>query len=305
MQTHSTAASRTTETVLKDDAGLRRRIIQSSAREAEVLKALDELRNDGLRKLADGTIEWEEQDGLVRYRGRVYVPADPELRRDIVRTCHNTKLVGHPGEQGTLELVSRHYWWPGITTFVKSYVSGCKECNRIKSVRRTTRTPVHAHTVPGEPWETWLTDHIVELPPSSGHNAIMVVQDYKTKQVHFVACDTTMTTEDEADIHVDWVFRLHGLPRRVISDQGSLYTSKVMRAIYKRLGIKANFSTAFHPQTDSQTERVNQELETFLRAFVNWRQDDWASMLPMAEFAYNSRVHSATKHCHSFLRSYP
>jgi transposase InsO family protein len=290
------AATRTTKTVLKDDKNLCRRIIQSSAREAEVLKALDELRREGLRKLADRTIEWEEQDGMVRYRGRVYIPADPELRRDIVRTCHDTKLVGHPGEQGTLELVSRHYWWPGITTFVKSYVSGCEECNRIKSVRRSTRTPVHAHTVPGKPWETWSTDHIVELPPSNGHNAIMAVQDYKTKQVHFVACDTTMTAEDEADIHVDWVFRLHGLPRHVILDRGSLYTSKVMQAIYKRLGIKANFSTAFHPQTNGQTERVNQELKTFLRAFVNWRQDGWASMLPMAEFTYNSRVHSATKH---------
>jgi hypothetical protein len=282
--------------VLKDDKNLCRRIIQSSAREAEVLKALDELHHEGLQKLADRTIEWEEQDRMVRYRRRVYIPADPKLRQDIVRTCHDTKLVGHPGEQGTLELVSQHYWWPGITTFVKTYVSRCKECNHIKSVRQNTRTPVHTHSIPCKPWETWLTDHIVELPLSNCHNAIMVVQDYKTKQVHFIACNTTMTAEDKADIHVNWVFRLHGLPRRVILDRGSLYTSKVMRAIYKCLGIKANFSTVFHPQTDGQTEHVNQELEMFLRAFVNWRQDDWASMLPMAEFAYNSRVHSATKH---------
>lgn len=224
------------------------------------------------------------------------MPADSELRRDVVRAYHNTMLVGHPGEQGTLELVSRHFWWPGMTVFVKSYVKGCKDCNRVKSVRRTTRAPMSPHTVPSKPWEVWSTNHIVELPKSDGYNTIMVVQDYKTKQVHFVPCHTTMTREDKANIHIDWVFCLHGLPRKVVSVCGSLYTAKVMRAIYKRLGIKANFSMAFHSQTNGQTERVNQELEMFLWLFCNWRQDNWSKLLPMTEFAYNLRVHSATKH---------
>lgn len=147
-----------------------------------------------------------------------------------------------------------------MARFVKQYMQSCHTCQRAKATRQTTRAPLQPHNVPAEPWEVWSTDHIVELPESNGYNAIIVVQDYSTKMVHFIPCTTRMMAEDEADIHVDHVFRLHGLPLKIVSDRGSLYTSKVMRAIYKCLGIKANFSTAFHPQTDRQTERVNQEL---------------------------------------------
>jgi hypothetical protein len=258
-------------------------------------EGIQRLKDKGLSRLADGTVEWEEKDGLVWHRGKLYIPEDDILRRDVVHSCHDTLTVGHPGEQGTLELVRCKFWWPGMTVFVQKYVRSCDTCNRIKSTRTTTRGALNPHEVPEGPWKIWSTDHIVELPESDGYNAILVAQDYSTKQAHFVACTTQMTAEEEADAHVDHIFKLHGLPSRIVLDRGSLYTGKVMRAIYKRLGIKANYSTAFHPQTDGQTERVNQELETYLQAFCNQRQDNWSRLLPIAEFAYNSRIHSATK----------
>jgi hypothetical protein len=107
----------------------------------------------------DGTVEWEEKDGLVWYKGRVYIPADDKIRCNVVHSCHDTMLVGHPGEQGTLKLVSRHYWWPGITMSVKSYVGHCKECNHVKSIQCNTRVELNPHSMSGKPWDMWSTDH--------------------------------------------------------------------------------------------------------------------------------------------------
>jgi hypothetical protein len=230
---------------VEEGTGLEGRIHRSSQQEAEVLESIQQLKDKGLSWLADGTIEWEEKDGLVWHRGRLYMPEDDALRQDVVHSCNNTLTTGHPGEQGTLELVWQNFWWPGMTVFVQKYVRSCDTCNRVKSTRATTRGALNPHGVPEGPWKVWSTDHIVELPESEGYNPILVAQDYSTKQVHFVPCTTQMTAEEEADAHVNYIFKLHGLPCRIVSDCGSLYTGKFMRAIYKRLGIKADYSTAF------------------------------------------------------------
>lgn len=150
--------------------------------------------------------------------GKLYVPQDGTIQRDIVAACHDTLLTGHPGELGTLELVRCHYWWPGMACFVKQYVQSCHTCQRAKSTRQSMRAPLQPHDVPTEPWEVWSTDHIAELPKSNGYNAIIVVQDYSTKMAHFNPCTMRMTTKDKANIHINHVFHLHGLPFKIVSD---------------------------------------------------------------------------------------
>jgi hypothetical protein len=139
-------------------------------------------------------------------------------------------------------------------------------------------------------------DFIVELPESSGHDAIMVVVDSITKRAHFSPTLTTITAAGTARLFVNHVWRHHGLARRIVSDRGPQFVAEFTRELYRVLGIKLAATTAYHPQGDGQTERVNQELEQYLRLFVNQRQDDWADLLPLAEFQYNNHIHSSTQH---------
>jgi len=117
-------------------------------------------------------------------------------------------------------------------------------------------------------------DFVVELPESSEHDTVMTVMDSVSKRVHFVPMHTTVTAEGAARLFLHHVWKLHGLPKRVVSDRGPQFVASFTKELYRLLGIQLSFSTAWHPQTDRQTERVNQELDQFLRLFVNKRQND-------------------------------
>ena len=140
-----------------------------------------------------------------------------------------------------------------------------------------------------------MVDLIGELPASSGFNAICVFVDRFSKQIHMIPTTTKLTAEGMARLYCDHVFCLHGLPKKIIHDRGTQFDAQMMKELYHLLHIEGNPSTAYHPQTDGQTERINQELEQYLRLYVNHRQSDWAEWLALAEFAYNNREHSATK----------
>jgi len=138
-------------------------------------------------------------------------------------------------------------------------------------------------------------DFVVELPLSSGHDAVMTVVDSVSKQAHFILTHTTVTAEGAARLFLHQVWKLHSLLKCVVSDRGPQFVARFTRELYRLLGIKLASSTAWHPQTDRQTECVNQELDQYLRLFVNEQQDDWYDLLPMAEFQHNNHVHSATQ----------
>jgi len=138
-------------------------------------------------------------------------------------------------------------------------------------------------------------DFIVELPLFSGHNAVMTVVDLVSKRAHFIPTHTTVTAEGAAQLFLHQVWKLHGLPKYVVSDRGPQFVARFTKELYRLLGIKLASSTAWHPQTDGQTECVNQELDQYLWLFVNEQQDDWYDLLPMAEFQHNNHIHSATQ----------
>jgi len=144
-------------------------------------------------------------------------------------------------------------------------------------------------------------DFIVELPESGGYDAIIVVVDSVSKHAHFMETVTTVTAAGAMNLYLRHVWKHHGLPRKVISDRGPQFIAAFMKELYRLLGIELASSTAYHPQTDGQTERVNQELEQYIRLFINERQDNWNSLIPLAEFAYNNHVHSSTQQTLFFL----
>jgi hypothetical protein len=246
---------------------------------------------------------WLETDGEVTNGQAIYVPKNKALREEIMDMLHTTPTAGHPGPEKMLEMIQRNYDWPGIKADVDKFVHGCNQCQRNKPSRTPKKWQLYPNPVAKYPWEQISWDLIGPLPESHGHNAILVIVDRYGKRAHFHPCRTTLTMEGAARIMLERVFRDHGLPRKVFSDLRSQFVSGFMAELYKKLGIKMNPSTAFHPQTDGQTEWVNQEIEKFLRMFVNYRQDDWEEWLPIGEFCYNDKKHSATGFTPFFLET--
>ena len=230
--------------------------------EESVAKAARELQKSSTRSVRSA--EWSESEGLLYYRGRIYVPPTSDLRRRIVSLCHDTRIAGHAGRFKTLELVSRNYWWPNVSRFVGQYVSHCDMCLRTKVQQCLPTGELQPLPIPEARWDTISVDFISELPESGGYNSIMVVVDSVGKRAHFSETVTTVTAAGAAHLYLQNVWKLHGLPQKVISDRGPQFVAEFMRELYRLLSIELASSMAYHPQTDGQTERVNQELEQYL-----------------------------------------
>jgi transposase InsO family protein len=237
---------------------------------------------------------FKSQGGLLSKDGRLYVP--PECRSEVLATCHDALLAGHFGVGKTLELVSRGYWWPHLASAVKEYVKSCDACARAKSSRRRPFGLLQPLPVPHRPWGSLSTDFITDLPDVRGVNAVLVVVCRLTKMAHFIACTKSETASSTAALMLNHVVKLHGLPDDIVSDRGPQFASRFWRRLFELLGTKSKLSTAFHPQTNGQAERTNQVLEQYLRCFINAKQSNWVSLLPMAEFAYNNTVQASTGH---------
>jgi len=192
-------------------------------------------------------------------------------------------------------LVSRNYWWPQMSRYIGQYVSTCDLCLRTKPIRQALVGELHFLQVLDLRWDTLSVDFVMELPLSSGHDTVMTVVDSVSKQAHFIPTHTMVTAEGTAWLFLHQVWKLHGLLKYVVSDHGPQFVIRFTRELYRLLGIKLASSIAWHPQTDGQTECVNQELDQYLQLFVNERQDDWYDLLPMAEFQHNNHVYSATQ----------
>src|ERR1700733_1281847 len=268
--------------------------LRDDQQEEAVAKAATQLRQDRTRKTIRST-EWSETDGLLTFRGKIYVPKDRDLRRRIVEQHHDSRIAGHPGRWKTLELVSRNYWWPQMSRYIGTYVRTCDPCIRTKIQRHKPIGELHPMETPEERWDKISVDFVVELPNAHGYDAVMNVVDCVGKRAHFLPTHTTVDAVGSANLYFRDVWKHHGLPRSVVSDRGSQFVAEFTRELYRLLGIELATSTAYHPQTDGQTERANQELEQYIRLFVNERQDDWDELLPLAEFSYNNHVHSSTQ----------
>lgn len=233
---------------------------------------------------------------LLLFDDRICIPDNNPLKLDLLRQHHDLPSAGHQGQAKTCELLSRLYHWPAMRRFVNRYVFNCPVCKRAKPSRQAPQGHLKSLQVAPRPWSSISMDFIVGLPSSSGCNAIWVVVDRLTKMAHFIPCKDNIKAQDLAHLFLTNVFRLHGLPDDIVSDRGAIFTSRFWRSLLDLLEIKPNMSTAFHPQTDGQTERTNAILEQYLRAYMNYQQDNWVSLLPLAEFSYNNSIHSSTKH---------
>ncbi|QRW22891.1 Transposon Tf2-7 polyprotein [Rhizoctonia solani] len=239
---------------------------------------------------------WKIDNGLLYYHDWIYVPNEPEIRKAVLESRHDNPSTGHPGQFRTLDLLSRDYYWSGMKQSVTKYVQACNSCIRSKHSNRAPEGLLQNIDLPNKPWEEIMYDLIVGLPTSEGYDAILTVVDRLSKMVHFIPTHSDATAVDVANLFVSFVWKLHGLPRKTILDQGPQFNAKFLRQVYKQLGIEPQFSTAYRPQVDGQSERLNQFVEIYLRHYINYRQTDWVASLPLAEFSYNNGKHSGSKH---------
>lgn len=207
---------------------------------------------------------------------------------------HDTPLTGHPGQTGTWDLIRRYFYWPRLRKDVQEFVASCPTCARAKHARAKPAELLKPIPPPDRPWRTVTMDFITSLPESNGETAILVMVDPLTKMARFEPCGNDIDGPGLAKRFIRRIISQFGIPETIISDRGPQFTSSFWRTITARLGTSLNLSTAFRPQTDGQTEIVNGWLGQYLRSFTCYQQDDWCNYLPLAEFAYNTSVHSAT-----------
>ena len=198
---------------------MKQEIQDATDHDPEVVLALRHLKEHGPRQLTGGLLDWEEHDGLILYKGRIYIPKVPDLQKRIVRLCHDTLSTGHPGHHSTLELTSRLYWWPDIATFINKYMAGCDTCQHSKPARHPHST-LQPHDVPDGPWQTISIDLITGLPRIGKYDTIIVYINHYSKQVHVLPTTSDIDAEGVADIHYREIFRLHGIPTKIVSDCG-------------------------------------------------------------------------------------
>ncbi|MBW0489966.1 hypothetical protein O181_029681, partial [Austropuccinia psidii MF-1] len=226
---------------------------------------------------------------------RVLLPSNGELQLNILQKRHDSPLAGHPGQEKTLKLIKRDFYWAGLNQLIKDYVSSCQQCSRNKNIHHKKFGLLKPLQIPSGPWNSLSMDFITQLPLSNSFESILVVVERFSKMAIFLPTYGTITALDSAQIFIIHVFSKNGLPVSIVSDKGSLFVSSFWTQLCQQLKISINLSTSFHPETDVQTERVNQILEQYLGMYVSYHQDDWHTWLPLAEFAYNNAEHSSTK----------
>jgi transposase InsO family protein len=247
----------------------------------------------GRKAGTDGILELK--DGCVYRKGMLWIPNDKTLVCQILESEHDTKIAGHMGQDKTIELIRRNFWWPKMDEQIIDFVRSCTQCQKDKAARHQPYGLLNPLELPYAPWQSIAMDFITDLPLSEGCDQLWVVIDRFTKMAHFVPLPKSgKTASDLARTFAREIWRHHGLPSDIVSDRDSRFTSEVWKEFLRLSGIRPRMSTAFHPQTDGQTERLNQTIESYLRSFVNHEQDDWVNLLPMAEFAYNNSVTTAT-----------
>ncbi|XP_047313756.1 uncharacterized protein LOC124917348 [Impatiens glandulifera] len=265
------------------------RINQTWATDPNLIKIIQEIQeNEEVHK------EFTFIDGTLRKNGKV-VGYDPELRTILIAAMHSSPTGGHSGTLVTCKKLQLAYYWAGMTRDVREYIRSCDVCQRNKGETQAPKGLLQPLPIPNKFWESISMDFIEHLPKVGGKTVIFVVVDRLSKMAHFVGLHHPFTAKKIAEVFLDNVFKLHGMPLSIISDRDKIFISMFWREFLKMQGVHQALSSAYHPQSDGQTEVVNRCLGTYLRCMAGQRPNQWDQWLPLAEWWYNTNFHSATQ----------
>jgi Integrase zinc binding domain/Chromo (CHRromatin Organisation MOdifier) domain len=267
--------------------------------ETEVLHA------QGLKWNQDKLDQWrrahhiEHRAGDLWWKGdALVVVGNDDLKRGVISLFHDHIAAGHPGIAKTTQNIAQYYWWPGMRDHITQYIKGCATCQMNKVNTNPTKPPLYPITpiTDALPFQTIALDFITKLPESDGYDTILTITDHDcSKASIFIPCKETIDSEGVTQLYAQHVVPHYGTPKKVISDRDTRFTSNFTTELCKTLGIKQNISTAYHPQTDGQSERTNQLLEQYLRIMCANDQHTWNRWLPLAQYVRNSWPSSTTK----------
>ncbi|GJP58297.1 hypothetical protein CLOP_g23003 [Closterium sp. NIES-67] len=247
-------------------------------------------------------LQWDSDIAYQKGSTKIWVPNYPPLRQLLLEEYHDVLYAGHFGSNKTLTGIAKHYYWPHLAEDVHKFVTSCDTCQRMKSSKQRKAGLLQPLPVPEQPWHVVSLDFITGLPPTtSGHDAILVVIDKFSKMGHFIPTHTTALTKETVQLFVRYIISQHGIQTTRISDRDPKFTSKFWKGLMSLLGTKIAMSFACRPQTDGQTERLNQIVEQLLRAACKDEISKWDLHLPVLEFAYNNATNAATGQTPFFL----
>ena len=209
-------------------------------------KVKDKLQQQSLEKRYEGYKL--EGDGILTYKGRIYIPCVADLRRVVMDEIHQAPYSGHPGYQKTIATARKQYFWPGMKKDMAEYISRCMKCQQVKVEHQHPAGLLQPLPVPEWKWEVISMDFIRGLPMTwRQHDSIMVVVEKLTKAAHFIPVKSTYETGDIANIFMKDIFKLHGLSKAIVSNRDVKFTSNFWTGLFADLGTKLNFSTSYHP----------------------------------------------------------
>lgn len=231
-----------------------------------------------------------DERGALRFRKRVWIPQWEPLQTALIQKTHDSHVTGHPGRDSTLAILSRNFFWPGASSMVRTFCRNCDVCGRSHVWRERRKGLLLPLPIPERFHSELSIDFMTDLPAKSKGDPrfLMVITDRLLKSVTLEAM-TSMKAEDCAEVFVMCHYRFHGFPSAITSDRGSNWVGDFWVHLCKLVNMEQRLSTAFHPETDGSTERMNQEVLAYLRAFISYAQFEWASMLPTAMLAINNR----------------
>ncbi|GJY82065.1 putative reverse transcriptase domain-containing protein [Tanacetum coccineum] len=237
-----------------------------------------------------------KEDESIYFIDSIWVPLVGGVRTIIMDEAHKTRYSVHPGADKMYHDLRDMYWWSGMKKDIATYVSKCLTCSKVKAEHQRPSGLLQQPEITEWKWDNITMDFITKLPRSkSGHDTIWVVVDRLTKSAHFLEIREDYSMEKLARLYIDEIVARHGVPVSIILDWDGRFTSQFWQTLQKALGTRLDMSTAYHPQTDGQSERTIQTLEDTLRACVIDFGGSWDVHLPLAEFSYNNNYHSSTR----------
>ena len=255
----------------------------------------EQVMNEGNNELTGEEICSQADDkGILRFASRIWIPNITELKTEILQEAHNSRYSIHPGSTKMYRDLKQNFWWPDMKREIAEWVSKCFTCQRVKAEHQRPSGLLQPLEIPEWKWEHIAMDFIVGLPRTKeNHDAIWVIVDRLTKSAHFLPINERFSLDKLVHMYIKEVVIRHGVPVSIVSDRDPRFNSRFWKSFQECLGTELKMSTAYHPQTDGQSERTIQTIEDMLRTCALDFKGNWDDHLPLVEFSYNNSFHAS------------